>query len=58
MKIHTTYIGYLLYENPYMELSHILPSCLKENVSKQRGVPIICIYLELSQVSVKFCICT
>ena len=46
------------YENPYMELSHILPSCLKENVSKQRGVPIICIYLELSQVSVKFCICT
>ena len=41
-----------------MELSHILPSCLTENVSRQRGAPIICIYRELSRVSVKFCICT
>ena len=43
---------------PHLELSHILPSCLTENVSKQRGAPIICIYREYSQVSVKFCICT
>ena len=48
-------LGYIY---PFMELSHILPSCLTENVSKQRGAPIICIYREYSQVSVKFCICT
>ena len=41
-----------IYLYPYMELSHILPSCLTENVSKQRGGSH---YLHLPGIVPSFC---
>ena len=37
---------------PHLELSHILPSCLTENVSKQRGVPF---FMHLPGIVPSFC---
>ena len=42
-------LGYIY---PFMELSHILPSCLTENVSKQRGVPF---FMHLPGIVPSFC---
>ena len=59
MKIHTTYIGYLL--DIYIHLwSYLIfcPHVWQKMCLSNGGFPFLCIYRELSQVSVKFCICT